>query len=255
MAFDREAAKQAGYTDAEIDAYLREERTKKAAPRAPVAEESTTPPDSTTVVPDAGGGAAAVATSAGLAAAPYVVPAAAGAAGAYGANKLYGAWKQSAQAAQSLADAKMASEQGIAQRAAARAVPVPSGPVAPVAPSSILDASGRPMAASVRAPVAPTMAPPTAMPAAQPGLLDKTTAMIRQLAANKVLQGASRVGGAASAAMYSPELGPAVPRSGRMRGMEINPVTGRPWTPEQIQQYEANPSIYDAQLGAPQFQR
>jgi hypothetical protein len=259
MAFDREAAKQAGYSDAEIDAYLSEEANKKKTAPAPAASaEASEPPAPTTVVPDAGGGAKGLATSAGLAAAPYLAPAAAGVAGAYGANKLYGAWKQSAQAAQALADAKLTSEQGIAQRAAARAMPVPTAPVAPVAPSPILDASGRPMASSVRgpvAPVAPAMAPPTAAPVAQAGLLDKTTAMIRQLAASKAVQGASRLGGVAGAAMYSPELGPAVPKSGRMRGMEINPVTGRPWTPEQIQQYEANPSIYDAQLGAPQFQR
>jgi hypothetical protein len=97
---------------------------------------------------------------------------------------------------------------------------------------------------------------PAAAPAqaAEAGLLDKTTAMIRQLAANKVLQGVAK-GGVGLAAMSPTSTGPAVPSTGRMKGMEINPVTGRPWTPEQIQQYEANPSMYDAQLGAPQFRR
>ena len=127
MAFDREAAKQAGYSDEEIDAYLSQEANKKKSAPAPTANaEIGEPPAPTTVVPEAGGGAAGAATTAGLAVAPYVATGAAGAAGAYGANKLYGAWKQSAQAAQALADAKLASEQGIAQRAAARAVPMPT---------------------------------------------------------------------------------------------------------------------------------
>jgi hypothetical protein len=29
------------------------------------------------------------------------------------------------------------------------------------------------------------------------------------------------------------------PQSGPMRGMEINPNTGRPWTPAELQQYNA----------------
>jgi hypothetical protein len=40
-----------------------------------------------------------------------------------------------------------------------------------------------------------------------------------------------------------------------MKGMEINPLTGAPWTPEQIAQYEANPNVYDAQMAPPQFRR
>ena len=264
MAFDREAARQAGYSDAEIDAYLREERNKKRSP-APTttAEEVGEPPAPTTVVPEAGGGVAGAATTAGLGVAPYVVPAAGAAAAALGGKALYNRWDQSAKAAQALADAKMASEQGIAAREAARQAAragIPTGPVAPAAPSPILDAAGRPMMPTTPGPVAPaapapTMAPAAAAPAqaAEASLLDKTSAMIRQLAASKVLQNVAKGGVGLGAAMYSPSTGPAVPSTGRMKGMEINPVTGRPWTPEQIQQYEANPSMYDAQLGAPQF--
>ena len=241
MAFDREAARQAGYSDAEIDAYLREEQNKKRAPAPAPAEEVGEPPAPTTVVPEAGGGVAGAATTAGLAVAPYVATGAAGAAAALGANKLYGAWKQSAQAAQALADAKLASEQGIAQRAAARAMPVPSGPVAPTA-SPILDAAGRPFAPTApAAPVAPTAAP--AMPAqpAQAGLLDKTTAMIRQLAANKALQSAVRGAGGVAAALTPGNIGQNYnfPQSGPLRGSEINPQTGRPWTQQELAAYRA----------------
>jgi hypothetical protein len=124
---------------------------------------------------------------------------------------------------------------------------IPSGPVAPAAPAMA--------PAPTAGPVAPAGMPAAApAQAAEAGLLDKTTAMIRQLAANKVLQGVAK-GGVGLAAMSPTSTGPAVPSTGRMKGMEINPVTGRPWTPEQIQQYEANPSMYDAQLGAPQFRR
>ena len=54
---------------------------------------------------------------------------------------------------------------------------------------------------------------------------------------------------------YSPELGPKTPQTGRMRGMEINPMTGRPWTPDQIRMYEANPAQFDTALGAAQMPR
>jgi hypothetical protein len=40
-----------------------------------------------------------------------------------------------------------------------------------------------------------------------------------------------------------------------MRGMEINPLTGAPWTPQQIAQYEANPQMFDAQMAPPQMRR
>ena len=38
----------------------------------------------------------------------------------------------------------------------------------------------------------------------------------------------------AQLATYSPELGPRVPQSGPYRGMEINPRTDRPWSPEEL---------------------
>jgi hypothetical protein len=67
-------------------------------------------------------------------------------------------------------------------------------------------------------------------------LLDKTTQMVRQLAANKLLQNTARIGGtAASLALYPSSLGPPVPQSGPYRGMEMNPNTGRPWTRQELE--------------------
>jgi len=66
-------------------------------------------------------------------------------------------------------------------------------------------------------------------------LLDKTTQMVRQLAANKLLQNAARIGGTAAFALQPSSLGPPVPESGPYRGMEMNPNTGRPWTRQELE--------------------
>jgi hypothetical protein len=66
-------------------------------------------------------------------------------------------------------------------------------------------------------------------------LLDKTTQMVRQLAANKLLQNAARIGGTAAFALQPSSLGPPVPESGPYRGMEMNPNTGRPWTKRELE--------------------
>jgi hypothetical protein len=102
MAFDRQAAKQAGYTDEEIDAFLQsnpQAQKQEARQPGPVAPD-TEPPAPTTVITEPGAGLASTATTAGLAVAPYAIPAAGAAAAAYGGGKLYGAWNASAKAAQ-----------------------------------------------------------------------------------------------------------------------------------------------------------
>ena len=140
--------------------------------------------------------------------------------------------------------------------------PVPTAPVptAPVAPSPIIDAQGRPMQAQAR-PVAPA---PVAQ-AAEQGLANR----IKQTAASRITglmpsmgevlgtagRVASRVLGPAALALESRDLGPKTPQTGRMKGMEINPLTNAPWTPDQIAQYEANPAQYDQQMSPPQFRR
>jgi hypothetical protein len=280
MAFDRNAALQAGYSEEEIDAYLREEASKKKQAPAPAAT-SDTPPDSTTVVPEAGGGVAGAVTTGALAAAPYVGSAALGAGGLYGARVLKqgfdamqsanAARAMQAEAAMAQAQAQNAATQGLQQRFDARMAQQAGQAVRPVAPgaaptynvpTSNMPQVARPVAPMGGAPApvapaapAPAVAPQAAAGAGEASLIDKTTAMIRQLAANKVLGNMVKGGVGAGLAMYSPDLGPAVPSVGRLKGSEINPLTGAPWTKEQIQQYESNPNMFDAQLPAPQMRR
>jgi hypothetical protein len=153
-------------------------------------------------------------------------------------------------------------EARVAANQAAKAAAAQTQTLRPVAPSPILDQYGRAIPTAAQ-PVAPTGTAPMAQAPAQPAprgpsMIDKTTGMIRQLAANKVVQGLARganVLGGAQMAAYSPELGPKTPQVGRMRGMEINPMTSRPWTPEQIKQYESNPMVFDQQMAPPQMRR
>jgi hypothetical protein len=157
MAFDRAAAKAEGYTDDEINAFL----------QAQSAENKTTPvnsiedlPAPTTVIQEPESGFASTATTVGLAAAPYVLPAAAAGAAALGGSKLYSSWKSGTQAAEQIAAAKLASEAGIADREfvrqgvmtpqealqrqaereaalkAGKPIPAMSGPVAPTGPTA-----------------------------------------------------------------------------------------------------------------------
>lgn len=134
---------------------------------------------------------------------------------------------------------------------------------APVAPQ-ILDAQGRPMArAPVTAPVVPTgpavsapVVPQGPLPAGvtagpapftppqAPSIVDRATNLVRAIAANKVVQGAARMGNMAGIA--SMVLSPSnsgqnypFPQAGPLRGSEINPTTGQPWTPQELAQYRA----------------
>lgn len=110
MAFDVEAAKADGYTDEEIQQYLatKDQPLPPEQPRDRSEEQLGT------------------AQSAAFGLAPYAIPAAGAAAAAVGGSKLYNAWNASAEAAKALADAKLASEQGIAQRHAQRMGGVPA---------------------------------------------------------------------------------------------------------------------------------
>jgi len=224
MAFDRQAALAAGYTEEEIDEFLKRERQAQVPGQtAPGAE----PPPPTTVIQQVPSGItspAGLATT-GLGIAEVAVPAAVGVAtykaGEYGLKKLGEAFR------------------------GGPAAPAPTAPVAPTptpttpapATSPILDAQGRPMA---RAPVAPS-APATPAPQAQTGIVDKASQMIRQLAANRVVQGAARIGGGITAAVTPGNVGQnyPFPQSGPLRGSEINPSTGRPWTKQELDAYRA----------------
>lgn len=152
-------------------------------------------------------------------------------------------------------EARMAAQEAQAAQRAGQAAQA-ARPIAP----QILDAAGRPIAPPTgSAPIAPQAAPlPQAAPTTpQPSILDRTTAMIRQLAANKVVQGMAKGGAGLTAALMPGNVGQdyMVPQVGRMRGMEINPMTGRPWTREQLAAYNANPQQFDIALGAAQMPR
>ena len=203
MAFDREAAKAEGYSDDEINAYLQAEAEKNKQ-ATPVTADPGEPPAPVTKFEPVGSSAASVGTSAGLAVAPYALPAAGAAAAAIGGNKLYGAWSDSAKAAQALADAKLASEQGIANRAAMKAGggapqmrPVaPTGTPTYNVPTSNVPQIRAPLPTA--APVAPTAGAPMAGPVAPTGMpapaqAPSVMAQLRSFAANKILPMAGNV--------------------------------------------------------------
>ena len=175
-----------------------------------------------------------------------------------------GATAAQAAAQQATANAALQQAQGVQQRFDARAAQQAARAGA-VAPSPILDAQGRPMQMQAR-PVAPApVAPAPVAQAAEQGLANR----VKQTAASRITglmpsmgevlgtagRVASRVLGPAALALESRDLGPKTPQTGRMRGMEINPLTNAPWTPQQIAQYEANPAQYDQQMSPPQFRR
>jgi len=173
-----------------------------------------------------------------------------------------------AQAQMAQANAALQQAQGVQQRFDARTAA--RTPVTP-ATSPILDAQGRPIPAArpvvptapagavptAPGPIAPVGAAPVAQ-AAETGVMNRAKQVVQQLALSKLAPMAANVlkgANVASLAGYSSDLGPKTPQSGRMKGMEINPLTNAPWTPEQIRQYEANPAVYDAQMAPPQFRR
>ena len=170
---------------------------------------------------------------------------------------------QAAQAQATMEQARAAQQaaQGVQERFAQRQA-AQAARTAPVAPQ-ILDAQGRPIARAPVAPVAPTgpaMTAPVApqgplppgvtagpapfRPPAAPGVVDRATQIVRQIAANKVVQGAARMGNLAGIASMALTPGNAgqnypFPQSGPLRGSELNPATGRPWTPQELAAYRA----------------
>lgn len=103
------------------------------------------------------------------------------------------------------------------------------GPIAPGTPAN-------PAAVYAGQGAAPAPAPQ------QPGMLQRGmdyANKMRQIAAEKVMQNAGTIGKAgigAAAALTPGNIGQKYnfPTSGPMRGMEINPQTGRPWTQQEL---------------------
>jgi hypothetical protein len=186
-------------------------------------------------------------------------------------------WRENSAARASQAAAELAREQGIQQRAAQKAAQQAAQQAAqgvrPVVPTAMPTA-----AATGVSPVAPQAMPPAQAPMQQPSMMQRGMDMankVRQAAAQRItnlpamgemlpaageaLSGAARFAGRAlgpaSLALQTTDLGPKTPQVGRMRGMEINPLTGAPWTPDQIKQYEANSMMFDQQFAQPQMRR
>jgi hypothetical protein len=273
MAFDRQAAKDAGYTDDEINAFVaaNPEVEDKNAQQQQLANE---PPAPSTVIPEINRTNERLGT-AGLAVAPIVEKAAELAPYAVGAGAAYYAKNKLGQVAErgltaleeankinAGKEARLMNRPGFGGAPTTTAtpstapnygnvrynVPTATGPAVPTGPA-------------MTGPVAPS---PAAVNAAEQGLGARVRDAAAQRIANlpamgEMLGGAARMAGRvlgpASLALQTTDLGPQTPQLGRMRGMEINPLTGQRWTPEQIRQYESNPNVFDAQLAQPQMRR
>jgi hypothetical protein len=140
------------------------------------------------------------------------------------------------------------------------ATPAPTSPNATRIPIQYPSATPKPMpgygSVSYNVPVSGPTAPPAVTPApaptappapaaAQPGILQRGmdyASKMREIAANKVMNNAGLIkqAGVGAAALLTPgNVGQQYnfPTKGPYAGMEINPMTGRPWTPEELAQY------------------
>jgi hypothetical protein len=282
MAIDRAAAKAAGYTDAEIDAYEAEQKKKQPEPQIDVAGDTPPPPPPA----DANQGEASgtslveVGTTLATAAAPYAGGAALTGLGLYGASKI-GGWgtnvlkgvNEAAGAYKEVAKSNAMTQEFRALERLARG----SGPEAQAAQQRLtqmikaqsgLPTSTTPPPAQAPGPVAPQATPAQAQaPAQQAGRSIVQTGMdyanrVRQAAMDRVIQPAGQM--LSKAATYSNPTASAVapvaraatgigalvmpgnvgqnypfPMSGPMKGREINPTTGAPWTPQELEAYRA----------------
>jgi hypothetical protein len=220
-------AKANGYTDEELNAYL-------GSQTSPPPQQGLGPMDRSEEYTGLAQGMGMNAVGNVL---EYGVPAAAA---AYGVKKLIDAYKgpvspaqasqisKVGQAAQNVGQAARATGTGgagafnqMANQLSSNTVQFPKGPVSP---------------AQVTTPT--TVAPQTQAPGMMRQGLDYANKM-RQVAAEKVMQNAGNIAKAGvglGALTYSAPLGPPVPTKGPYRGMEINPMSGRPWRPEELAQ-------------------
>lgn len=225
-------ARAQGYTDEEINAYLSNKPVEQQAPMDRSEEYK------------------GLAQGVGLEAAMLGGQAAAIGAGAYGAKKLIDKFGENLR--QPPAAGQAAMQQGAQQ--AMRATGTEGGSRAMGDMARQL--GGQPQGGAIRPDNTVRLRTPAGVPVTNPNIsmLDKASAMVRQLAANKVLQNAAKIGAGGLALMgggvafagQPSDLGPRVPQSGRMRGMEINPMTGRPWSQQELTMYEQNPSAFDS---------
>jgi hypothetical protein len=126
---------------------------------------------------------------------------------------------------------------------------VPTAPVAPVAPVAI-EPGGQQLKDFVQQrgqytrPTVPGQPVVGAPQTAGIGRDIATDKIIRETALERVLRGVApyaKVAGGLAAAAMPGNMGQnyPFPQTGPMQGQEINPNTGRPWTPAELQQYNA----------------
>ena len=216
MAINREKARAAGYTDQEIDAFEAEDAHKTAPPRMETAQvDAMEPPAPTTQVPEVSGTTSTMATVGGMAAEglkSVALPAAELAVGGYGAKKLI--VNPITQAINRMnPNATQVGPGGQPMRGGVPGANVPARPVAP----------------TVTVPTAPPQ-PPTAM-----NFIERMAGLARTYA--PMARAGAGVGAAVTPGNVGQNYGAHFPQTGPMRGMEINPQTNQPWTPQELQQY------------------
>lgn len=259
--------RESGFSDEDIQIYINSQQSSASAtPAGPVnpAEpmDVNKPPKADETVPDYGKTASTgimedVATV-GAAVAPYAGPAALGSLGLGGAYGLYKFGSKALDVGKNIsgslaqqAETAAQTEARLQQRPGFGGAPRTGAPT----PTYNVPTSQVPQA-RMPLPAAPPMAaPPMAAPAATPPVqsnnwMAKAVQMAKQAGpvveqyagrAAQAVAPVARVAGAmspyitaAQGLTYSKGLGPSVPSAGPYRGMEINPQTGRGWTPEEL---------------------
>ena len=236
MSINREAARDAGYSDAEIDQFEAEESKKSALPPAVETakiDAAEPPPPSTTVIPEVEHNMSNILLSEAAIALgnpskgikDIAIPAGEG----YLAYKGVQAW-QKASAAKTAAAAAQSEYTALQKQKFAAQQAARGAPVQPAA-SPMVDAQGRPLVQQAARGATPAPMAPQAAPTAQ-NFIQRMAALGKQYA-----PAAARIGTGVGAMLYSPNLGPEVPETGPLRGSELNPKTHRLWTKEELAQY------------------
>jgi hypothetical protein len=254
MAFDRAAARAAGYSDQEIEEYLSK---KKTTPDMTAGDAPPPPPSDTTVTEQPGFDLGEMATTMAAGAVPYAGPAAAAAAAGGAGYGLYKFGKGVLETGKDVAQAmrertafEAARESRIASRPGFSGTPGSApvtGPAAPAQPAAQVQLS--PQAQALRTPPAGTppgggMGPPrgsVSVPAnfgqsVQQMAYDRLASMAN---AARTMAPAAKAAGGMMSLLTPSNVGQQYPfpTKGPMAGREINPGTGRPWTKQELEAY------------------
>jgi hypothetical protein len=215
-------AKANGYTDEEINAYINSQNN-------PQPQQGLGAPDRSA---EYAGLAQGMGTDTAIKAIEYGVPTAAA---AYGVKKLIDNYRGPVAPSQSVPMQQVAQQAG----QATGTYGAPKTPNLRVAPPGNPNAGAQAFDQMTRQLTTPQPAQPIPQTSSmlQRGM-DYANKM-RQIAAERVIQNAgnlAKAGIGVGAMTYSAPLGPQVPMQGPYRGMEINPMSGRPWTPQELAQ-------------------